>query len=141
MIRGATPNAFGYVPVIIVRVPSSTQPHSKRRIQFAAGVSERSELTGSWPGPGTEGAPPHKRPGPARRKKSIRITLEDDERDAKSDLGSISTMLERRIRFEDSPTTPVTPLDSAASNETSIFDDKVWLARKSCVWRVPGLFS
>jgi hypothetical protein len=35
-------------------------------------------------------------------------------------------MLERRIRFEDSPTTPVTPLDSAASNETSIFDDKVW---------------
>ena len=70
----------------------------------------------------------NRRPASTRRKKSIRITL-DDDRDAKSDAGSISSMIERnKLRFEDSPTTPVTPLGSKgsiASNDTSLFDDKV----------------
>lgn len=71
----------------------------------------------------------NRRPVSTRRKKSIRITLDDERLDAKSDAGSISSMIERnKLRFEDSPTTPVTPMGSKgsiASNDTSLFDDKV----------------
>jgi hypothetical protein len=99
---------------------------ARKRIQFAeepaAGLDRASGGGGeaSTAGGG-------KRPASARRKKSIRIIL-DDDKDHKSDSGSIASMLERKIRFEDSPSASVTPIDSKgsmASNDTSLFDDKV----------------
>lgn len=96
----------------------------RKRIQFAEVEHSEGPPTVSSVGSITG----QKKPPSARRKKSIRIILEvDDEKDLRSDCGSIASML-GKARFEPSPTTPVTPMDSkgsAASNDTSMFDDKV----------------
>lgn len=96
----------------------------RKRIQFAEVEHSEGAPTVSSVGSITG----QKKPPSARRKKSIRIILEvDDEKDLRSDCGSIASML-GKARFEPSPTTPVTPMDSkgsAASNDTSMFDDKV----------------
>lgn len=95
----------------------------------------KASAAGGGGGMGADGSASKDRPKrpTSRRKKSIRIILdEDDEGNLKDTMKSETSMtstLERKIRFEGSPcgSGPVTPLDSkgSAPSETTAFEDKV----------------